>query len=134
MLTSFAENLLDSLFFAEIQTLDELDRQAVFPSQAFGVLPDLVSQRFGELGVVEDPDLTVEELLRHRRRITDLGNHAGDHHPVEARQLAADPAGVALCEKLLCHGPVLHPEQDPAPTAILSCAKGFTCLVPARPG
>jgi hypothetical protein len=128
----FAEDLLDPLLFTEVALANELDLQTVVLRQALGVGPDLVAQRLGELGEVEDAHLPSPQLCIHRVGIGDLRDRACDDHAVEARQHPSDLASVTLRQSL-CHDNLL-PDLDLALNTILSCPGRSTCLVPAKPG
>jgi len=92
------ENLLDPLLLAQILAGDLVDLEPGFGSHALGVGPDLVLQRCGETGEVEDPDPPARELPAHRPGVADVGQCARAHHRVEAPQHTLELSLVPLDE------------------------------------
>ena len=68
---------------------DKLDLQSRLGGEALGVLTPLIAQGLGPAGVVEQADGATTQIPAHRLRMADLGQGAGDHNPVEARERAA---------------------------------------------
>ena len=127
MIAALGEDLLDPILLAErLELADELDLQPGLGGQALGVGADLIAQRLGPAGIVEQADVARSEVARHRLGVADVRQGAGDHHPVEARQHAADLVLVLLDKGIHRLAPVL----GRLPRTIVD----RPCLVPASPG
>ena len=133
VISAFTEKLLDTGFLAKVPAANEFDGQTILGRQALGVLPDLLAQGLGEVGVVEDPEAPLPQFVGHRPGIANLGNRARDDDPVEAGQAAPDLLRVPF-EQSWRHDLALRLDQDVAIGPILSCGEASTCLVPATPG
>ena len=56
MTSALFQDLLNPVFLADVAVAEELDGQPVVRGELFGMVADLIAERFGELGVVEDAD------------------------------------------------------------------------------
>jgi len=61
MLAAFSERLFDAVLFAEVPFADELDFDATVRCQLLCVLANAVPERLGEPGIVENPDVSLEQ-------------------------------------------------------------------------
>jgi hypothetical protein len=66
------------------------------------MVADLIPERLGESGRVEDADLVVEEVARGGVGMADVGERPRDDDPVQARQGTGDPLGMSFDE--VSHG------------------------------
>ncbi len=102
LVAALGYNFFYPLFFAEVLLADEINLQAVFICQTFGIRPDFLAQRLGPFGVIENADAVLIKIAGHSRRIANAGNRAGKNNSVKARQVAANLGGMTVCEKF--HG------------------------------
>src|SRR3954469_2877893 len=56
------QDLLNPVLLADVMVAEEFDCQPVVRSELLGVATNLIAERLGELGVVEDADLVIEEI------------------------------------------------------------------------
>ena len=130
MRAALGHDRLDAVLLTErLDVADELDREAMLPSESFCVLADRFAQRPGELGEVEDPDVALGELPRHRLSVADVGQGALQEEAVEAGDHAADDVGVAVSQHR-SQGNRWSIPSSPPPRPPTSRA----CLVPATLG
>ena len=61
MLAAFGERLFDALLFSEVPFADELDLHARIRCQLLRVFAYAVPERLGESGVIENPDVSLEQ-------------------------------------------------------------------------
>ena len=66
------------------------------------MVADLIAERFGEPGVVEDADLVVEEVARGRLGVADVRQGPRDDDAIQAREDTGDLLGVSFDE--VSHG------------------------------
>ena len=62
---ALVEDLPYDVFFANVALAQKLDLDAVALGELLGILANLVAQRFGKLGVVEDSDAARSEVRGH---------------------------------------------------------------------
>src|SRR3954469_23525680 len=98
MTSALFQDLLDPVFLADVAVAEELDGQPVVRGELLGMVADLIPERRGELGVVEDADLVVEEVTRGRLGVADVRQGPGDDDPIQARQYARDLLGMSFDE------------------------------------
>jgi len=65
VIASYCEDIPNTVFFSEILLPDELDLEAIFFGNPFGIAPQFISKGFGETWIVEDPNLIVAQESRH---------------------------------------------------------------------
>ncbi len=95
------EELLDPLLLPEILGAPhELDREAGLLGEPLGLDPNLVPERLGPAGVVEEPDLLGAQVRRHGPCVAEIGERAREHHPVEAGEHRTDLVGVSFNESV----------------------------------
>src|SRR3954447_22484376 len=90
MTSALFSDLLYPVFLADVAVAEELDGQAVVRGEFLGMAADLIAERLGELGVVEDADLAVEEVARGGLGMADVGKRPRDDDPIQARQGTGD--------------------------------------------
>jgi hypothetical protein len=105
MLTAGQQNLTNPSLLAKVVFPDELDLKAGLGGQPPGVFPDLVAQRFGPFGIVENPDAVGIEKPCHALGKANAGNRAGDDNPV--------PTGEHSCDFVLRAAEETDPWGDP---------------------
>ena len=81
-ISAFCKDLLYPIFLPHIPFAQELDLDAVFGSQPFGVLAKLIPERFGKARIIEDPDLSLVQARGHSLRVADLRKRAEDEHAI----------------------------------------------------
>ena len=98
------------------------------------MVADLIPERLGELGVIEDADLVVEQVARGRLGVADVGERPGDDHPIQAGQDTGDLLGMPFDE--VNHGQLGVGGRmiGSAPSVKPPVSESKTCLVPAMPG
>ena len=96
MTSALFQNLLNPVFLADVAVTEELDAQAVVRGEFLGVAADLIAERLGELGVVEDADLVIEEVACSSLGMADIGESPRDDNPIQARQDARDLLGMSF--------------------------------------
>lgn len=111
-----------------LDVADELDRQAVLGAHTLGVVADRLTQRLGEGGVVEDPDVALAQLPRHRLSMRDIGQRSLDEDAVEARDHATDGASLAFGQ----HGSARQ-ESSILSSRLPGPPASRSALVPAMP-
>ena len=84
VIAALLEDPRDHILLADIALADVLDRQPRLGSQRCRAVSHTVSQRFGELRVVEDTDTPGSEIPRHPIRVAHPRQRPGDHHAVVA--------------------------------------------------
>jgi hypothetical protein len=62
------------------------------------MVADLIPERLGELGVVEDADLVVEEVTRGSLGVADVRQGPCEDDPIQARQDARNLLGMSFDE------------------------------------
>jgi len=73
VLAALGENLRDAVLLAErLEMTDKLDLHAGLGREALGVGPQLLTQRRGPQGIVEQLDVAVAEEAGHRLGVTDV--------------------------------------------------------------
>jgi hypothetical protein len=92
------EDLLDLVLLADVAVAEELDGKPVIRGKLLGVATDLVPDRLGELGVVEDADLVVDQVACGGVGMADVGEGPRDDHPIQAGQDTVDLLGVTFDE------------------------------------
>src|ERR1700677_4580146 len=65
MLPAPPQNLSDPVLLAEVGLAEVIHRDAGVGGQTLGVVPHLIGQRLGELGIVEDADLVMMKDAGH---------------------------------------------------------------------
>jgi hypothetical protein len=87
VIAALREDLSNPILLAEcFELADELDLEPGLSGHVLGVGADLVTQRLGPVGVVEEADAACAEVIRHRPSMADVRQRTGDHYPVEAGQ------------------------------------------------
>jgi hypothetical protein len=87
VITALGDNGLDAFFLAEgLETADEFNFKSRLSSQVFGVVAQLIAQRFCPLGIVEQSDVAIAEETGHSAGMSDIRQGAGEDDPVETRQ------------------------------------------------
>ena len=125
---------MDKGFLADVALPEELDRQTVLLGDPLGVFTDLVAERFGEVGIVEDPHLLPTEKTRRRLPMADIGKRSRDDDAIEAGEDTDNLVGMAISE---CgHGRLRVEGEQRAPPLSRKRADlaSKPCLVPATPG
>src|SRR3990172_9060025 len=90
---------LDPFLLAEVFLGDVVDGQLVLGGQTLSVGADLIPQRLGELGVVEEADSADPQRFGHRLGVGDVDHAARDDDAVETGQSADDLVGVGFSER-----------------------------------
>ncbi|HEY1897376.1 MAG TPA: hypothetical protein VGG62_13935 [Terracidiphilus sp.] len=80
------QNLFYPVFLPEIPFADELDLDTGCSRHLLRVLANAVAERFGELRIIENPNLSLEQKRSHACRKTDLRQRAENQHPIPAAQ------------------------------------------------
>jgi hypothetical protein len=62
MLPAFGQDLFYPVFLAHIPLAQELDLDSVFRRQSFGIRTQFIPERLGELRIIEDFDLSLEQV------------------------------------------------------------------------
>jgi len=96
MASPLGEDRLDPVFLAEVLFPDVVDLKPRIFGDPLGVLPDLIAQRFSELGKVEDADPAGIQIPCHGFRIADIGKGAGYHDTIVAAENTLDFVGVSF--------------------------------------
>jgi hypothetical protein len=87
MVSPFGEDFLDAVFLAEgLQLANELDFHPGFACNPFGVLANVILERFGEVEVIEDANLACAEKLCHAARVARCWQRPLNHDPIQALQ------------------------------------------------
>ena len=94
LLTPSGEDLFYPIFPPEIPLADEFDLDTAFGRHLFRALANPVPEWLGELRIVEDPDLALEQ----KRCQTDLRQRAENQHPIPATQYARNLVRMPLCQ------------------------------------
>ena len=128
------QDLLDAVLLADVMVAEELDGQPVLRGECLGVAADLIAERFGEPGVVEDADLVLEEVARGGLSMADVRERPRDDDPIEARQDPGNLLGMSFDE--VHHGRLggWRRAFRSTPSVNPSVSASKTCLVPATPG
>src|SRR5881227_280698 len=103
MLAALGERLFHAILFAEVPFADELDLDASVRCQLLRVFANAVPERLGESGVIEDPDVSLEQKRGHPSRKTDLRQGSENQHPVPATQHTRDLVPVPFRQQLDGH-------------------------------
>jgi hypothetical protein len=98
MASALFQDFLNPIFLADVAVPEELDGQPLAGRQFLGTVADLIAERFGELGLVEDADLVVEAVVSGRLGMADVGEGPRDDHPIQARQDIGDLLGMPFDE------------------------------------
>ena len=96
LLPSFRQRLLHPIFLAEVPLADKLDLDASLRRHLFGVLPNPVPERLGELRVIEDANLPLKQERCHSPGKADPRQGPENQHPVPATQHAGNLRRVPL--------------------------------------
>jgi hypothetical protein len=98
MMSSLFEDLLDPVFLADVMVAEELDGQSRVRRQFLGMAAELIAERFGELGVIEDADVVIEEIASGGLGVADVWERPGDDDSIQARQDTRDLLGMSFDE------------------------------------
>ena len=100
VIATLRQHPCDNVFLADVRLCDVLDRDAFCLSEGCSAIPHEISQRHGELRVVEDADAPGIKEPRHAICVAYTRQRPSDHHPVIAGQNPSDPLTVALNQRL----------------------------------
>jgi len=109
VVTATIEHLLDEALLADLGGRHELDLDAVLVGEPLGVLADLVAQRLGVPGVVEDADLVSAQPAGHAVGVAEVGEDPLDDDAIEAGDHASDLVLVPLYD---AHAAALRGSAD----------------------
>ena len=127
MVAAGGKDLLDPILLAKgLGFADEFDLDPSLGGELFGIDSNLLPPWFGPVSIIKQADLVIAEISAHSGRMADIGQCAGNHHPVKAGQRARDFI-LMLIDKGVRHGS--SPSVEPTLTIAAQ-----PCLVPARPG
>ena len=130
LITPLLEDGANAVFLAEgPDRANELDLQAVLPGDPFRVLSDLLSQRLGKAGVVEETDSVPTQVVGHALRKADAHERARDDDATKAGEDTGDPAGVAFSQQRHVGAP-LSTRWHPCKSSV---SKHTSSLVSAMP-
>jgi len=99
VITSCCEDIPNPVFLSEILLPDELDLEAIFFGNPFGIVPQFISKGFGETWIVEDPNLIVAQESGHPLGVTELGQSSLDHHTIKTRENSRYLLSIAVRQK-----------------------------------
>jgi hypothetical protein len=119
MVAALGQHRLDPVFLPHVAFAQELDLDPVLSRQSLGILAQRVAKRLGELGIVEDPDLSLVQIRGHPLGKADLRQRAEQQEPVPAGKHPRDLRRVAFRQQRQAHSGIIVK---------------ITCLVPATPG
>jgi len=103
-ISSFLQDLLYPVFFAEGVLADELDFKSILGCDLFRVGTNLLAQSIGPLGIVKDPYPLLVQIGSHAFGKADFGDSPCNHNPIQARENPSDLFRMALSE-------LLHPKD-----------------------
>ena len=86
LLPATGQNLFHPVFLPEIPFADELDFDSRLGSHLLRVLANPVAEWFGELRIIEYPDLPLVQKRRHPAGKADLWQCAENQHPIPTPQ------------------------------------------------
>jgi hypothetical protein len=101
MVPALLDNRCYPVFLTHVGPAQELDGEPVFGRQTLGVLPNLISQRLGKPGVVENTDLVHTQVSGHCLGVAKSGQRALNHEAVKTLQHSPDLVGMTLGQQ--CH-------------------------------
>jgi hypothetical protein len=102
-LSPLGEDFFDPILLPHIPLAEEFDLDPVIRCQSLGVLAQCTPERFGELGLVEDPDLPFVRIRCHALSKTDLRQRAKQQDPVPAGEHPSDLRRVAFRQQCQAH-------------------------------
>src|SRR5947209_19799805 len=103
MLAAFGKRLFNALLFAEVPLADELDLHARVRCQFLGVFANAVPERLRKSGIVENPNVSLEQKGGHPSGKTDLRQGSENQHSVPATQYARNLVPVPFRQQLHGH-------------------------------
>src|SRR4051794_22910614 len=107
MLAAFGKRLFNALLFAEVPLADELDLHARVRCQFLGVFANAVPERLREPGIVENPNVSLEQKGGHPSGKTDLRQGSENQHSVPATQYARNLVPVPFRQQLDGHSGII---------------------------
>jgi hypothetical protein len=96
MLSSLCQYRSRKIFFPNVPLADKFNLDASLSRHLFGIFPNPVAERLGELRVVEDPDVPLVQKRRHPAGEADPRQRAEYQHPVKTTQYTLDLRRVPL--------------------------------------
>src|SRR3982750_4564392 len=108
LLTPSRENFFHPVFLPEVPLADELDLDTGFRRHLLRVLANPVPEWLGELRIVEDPNLSLEEKRRHASGKADLWQCAENQHPVPTTQYTGNLSGVTFRYQFNAHSRIIN--------------------------
>jgi len=90
VLPALGQDLLDPVFFPHIAFAEKFDPDSAVPRQPLGVFPQLLAERFGEPGIIENSHLPGIQIRCHPLGVADLWQRAENQHPVPTTQYSRD--------------------------------------------
>src|ERR1039457_4623138 len=91
MLAALLQKLFDPVFLPKaLLSAHKLDRHPLFGGDPLHVCPQRLAQRLGPLGVIEDPELVLVEVVGHPAGVTPAGHRPLDDDPVVAGENPSD--------------------------------------------
>src|SRR5947209_3675007 len=107
MLAAFGKRLFNALLFAEVPLADELDLHARVRCQFLGVFANAVPERLRKSGIVENPNVSLEQKGGHPSGKTDLRQGSENQHSVPATQYARNLVPVPFRQQLDGHSGII---------------------------
>jgi hypothetical protein len=83
VIASGCEDIPNPVFLSEILLPDELDLEAIFSGNLFGIVPEFISKGFGEAWIIKETDVVVTQEAGHTLRKAELGQSSLDYHTVK---------------------------------------------------
>jgi len=108
MLAATRQHCLYPVLFADVALADELDLDAGLSRQTLGVFTQLITERFREFRIIEDPYLALVEVRGHSTGVANLWQRAEDEHPVPATQHSSNLSRIPLGQKFDVHQKMIN--------------------------
>lgn len=100
-MSTLGKDFLDPFFFAKARHAYEFDLDTIFPRELFCILTNLVAQRLGKPGVIEDPNVLRIQVRGHAFGMAKSRQSSLQNHPIKTRDNATNLVSMSFQQR--CH-------------------------------